>query len=119
MSNKIAIVILADTETDEGLGRVVNALAAAGEYNKAGDDVRIVFTGTGTKWPRNLENADNPAHGLYQEVKSLIDGACGFCANAFGQTEAMKQYSITLLEESGPFMSFRKYTEAGYQVFIF
>ena len=119
MSHKIAIIILADTETNEGLGRVVNALAAAGEYNKAGDEVRIVFTGTGTKWPTSLEKSEHPAHGLYEGVKNLIDGACGFCANAFGQTEAMKQYSIKLLTESGPFMSYRQYTEAGFQILTF
>ncbi len=119
MSNKIAIVILADTGTDEGLGRVVNALAAAGEYDKAGDEVRIVFTGTGTKWPTSLAQADHPAHGLYEAAKSLVDGACGFCANAFGQTEAMKQHSVKLLENSGPFMSYRQYTQAGFQILTF
>jgi len=119
MSNKIAIIVISDTNTDEGLGRVVNALAAAGEYNKAGDKVSIVFTGTGTKWPTVLDKSDHPAHGLYEAVKGLVDGACGFCANAFGQTEAMKQYSIKLLADSGPFMSYRQFTEAGYQVLIF
>ena len=119
MSNKVAIIVLADTETNEGLGRIVNALAAAGEYNKAGDEVRIVFTGTGTKWPTSLEMSDHPAHGLYVAVRDLVDGACGFCANAFGQTEAMKEYSIKLLADSGPFMSYRQYTEAGYQILMF
>jgi hypothetical protein len=119
MSNKIAVIVLADSNSDEGLGRIVNALAAAGEYNKAGDEVRIVFTGTGVKWPTSLEKPDHPAHGLYQAVKEMVDGACGFCANAFGQTEAMKQYSIKLLADSGPFMSYRKYSEAGFQILIF
>ncbi|MFM9834802.1 MAG: hypothetical protein ACKVOA_01725 [Methylophilaceae bacterium] len=119
MSNKIAIIVLADSNSDEGLGRIVNALAAAGEYNKAGDEVRIVFTGTGTKWPTSLVKPDHPAHGLYEDVKDLVDGACGFCANAFGQTDAMKQYSIKLLADSGPFMSYRQFTQAGYQILTF
>jgi hypothetical protein len=119
MSNKIAIIVIADTNTDEGLGREVNALAAAGEYNKAGDQVRIVFTGTGTKWSTSLEKADHPAHGLYEAAKDLVEGACGFCANAFSQTEAMKQYTIKLLADSGPFMSYRQYTDAGFQILIF
>lgn len=119
MSNKIAIIILADTDTDENLGRVVNALAAAGEYDKAGDEVRIAFTGTATKWPTRLEKTDHPAHGLYEAVRDLVDGACGFCANAFGQTEAMKQHSIKLLADSGPFMSYRQYTQAGFQILTF
>ena len=119
MQHNIAIIVLADTDTNEGLGRVVNALAAAGEYDKAGDTVKVVFTGTATKWPGALENTSHPAHGLYIAAKHLVDGACGFCANAFGQTEAMKQYAIQILADSGPFMSYRKYTEAGFQVLIF
>jgi len=119
MSNKIAIIVLADSNTDEGLGRIVNALAAAGEYNKAGDEVRIAFAGTGTRWPTSLVKPDHPAHGLYEAVKDLVDGACGFCANAFGQTEAMKQYSIKLLADNGPFLSYRQYTEAGFHILTF
>ena len=33
---KVAIVILADTETNEGLGRVVNFLSVAKEFNEEG-----------------------------------------------------------------------------------
>lgn len=119
MKHKIAIIVLADTESNEGLGRVINALAAAGEYDKAGDEVKIVFTGTGTKWPNSLEKSNHAAHGLYMAAKHLVDGACDFCANAFGQTEAMKQYSIKLLADSGPFMSYRQYTQAGFQILVF
>ena len=119
MNYKIAIIILADTETNEGLGRVVNALAAAKEYIEAGDEVSIVFTGTATKWPTQLLKPEHPANGLYEAVKSHVEGACSFCANAFGQTEAVQTCGIKLLADSGPFMSYRQFTEAGYQTLTF
>lgn len=46
---KAAIVVLADTETHEGLGRVVNALEAVKEFQDAGEDVQLIFDGAGTK----------------------------------------------------------------------
>lgn len=46
---KVAIVVLAGTETHEGLGRVVNALEAAKELKEGNDEVRIIFDGAGTR----------------------------------------------------------------------
>ena len=46
---KAAIFVLADTQTEEDLGRVVNALAAAKEFKQAGDKVQVIFDGTGTR----------------------------------------------------------------------
>ena len=45
---KVALVVLADNETHEGLGRVVNAMMAARELQEGGDHVRLVFDGGGT-----------------------------------------------------------------------
>jgi hypothetical protein len=41
---KVAIVVLAGTETHEGLGRVVNALEAVKEFKEARDDVKLILT---------------------------------------------------------------------------
>jgi len=46
---KAAIVILADTESKEGLGRVANTLTAAKEFREEDHEVTIVFDGAGTK----------------------------------------------------------------------
>lgn len=116
---KIAIVILSDTESGEALGRIVNALSAAKEYKEAGDEVSVSFTGAGTKWITALNASDHPAHGLYQAVKDRVAGACGYCAGAFGQTEAVASCGMPLLKDYGDNMSFRKLTSAGYQVMTF
>lgn len=43
LMSKVAILVLADTETHGDLGRVFNPLVAAKEFRAGGDDVRLVF----------------------------------------------------------------------------
>ena len=47
---KVAFVVLADTETREGLGRTVNAMIGTKEFKEAGDEVRLIFDGAATRW---------------------------------------------------------------------
>lgn len=117
--SKIAIVLLADVSPTDGLGRAVNALAAAAEHAKAGDEVAFVFSGAGTKWPAELRKADHPAHGLYEAVRDHIQGACAFCANAFEQTQSLASAEVPLLDDDGAIMSYRAFTSSGYRVLTF
>ena len=66
----IAIVVLSDPQSgsDEALGRVFNALAAAYDYKHAGDEVTLLFQGAGTRWVGALEQHDHPAHALFEAV---------------------------------------------------
>ena len=66
---KAAIVVLADTETHEGMGRVANALEAVKEFKEHGDDVRLIFDGAGVKWVVALSNPEHKLHGLYQSSR--------------------------------------------------
>jgi hypothetical protein len=63
---KAAVLVLADTETHEDLGRAVNALVAAREFKDSGDEVRVIFDGAGTKWVKELARPDHRAHPLYE-----------------------------------------------------
>ena len=47
---KVTIVTLTDADSNDGLGRVVNALSVAKELKEAGYEVSIVFNGAGTRW---------------------------------------------------------------------
>lgn len=44
---KVAIVVLADTETHGDMARVSNALRAVQEFKENGDDVKLIFDGAG------------------------------------------------------------------------
>lgn len=119
MLMKVAALVLADTETHGDMGRIVNALEIAKESQEAGDEVQIVFDGAGTKWVRELSNADHDAHGLYQAVRESVKGACKFCADAYGVREAVEEEGIELLDDYDDHPSVRSLLQEGYQVLTF
>ena len=116
---RIAVVILADTETHGDLGRAVNALLTVREANEAGDEVRLVFDGAGTKWIGELANPEHRSHTHYAAVKERITGVCEFCAKAFGATEAVEAAGVPLLDEYHQHPSLRTLVNEGFQVLLF
>lgn len=117
--NKVAIVVLAGTESHESLGRVVNALELAKELQENDDEVKIVFDGAGTEWIPELENESHDVHPLYATVKGNIHGACKFCAKAFGVFKEVKESEVELLDEYDQHPSLRNFIIDGYQVINF
>ena len=117
--SKIAILVLAEEGSHESLGRIVNALEFAKELKENDHDVGIVFDGAGTTFIPALEDEDHKAHGVYKEVKDVIDGACEFCANAFGVIDEVKKTDIKLLDEFDNHPSLEKYIAKGYQIVTF
>ncbi len=67
--NKVAVVLLADTEQIGDLGRAVDALQTVKEFQEGGDDVRLVFDGAGTRWVAELSREDHDCHALFETVK--------------------------------------------------
>lgn len=116
---KIAIVVLADTESYGDLGRVVNALEAVKEFKDAKDDVQLIFDGAGTKWLGELSKPDHKYKPLFDAVKDRVSGACQYCAQAFGVTDGVQACGVTLLGEYDGHPSFRKLVTQGYQVLTF
>ncbi len=116
---KAAIVVLADTETAEDLGRVVNALEAVKEFKEAGDAVRLVFDGAGTKWIGTLGDPQHKYHTLYRAVRDKVSGVCGYCANAFGVAEQVRGAGAPFDDSYEGHPSFRRLLAEGYQVITF
>ena len=83
---KAAIVVLSDPKagSEEALGRVFNALAAAYDVKQAGDEVTVQFQGAGTRWIGELTKADHAAHALFEAVKDNVAGVSSGCADVFG-----------------------------------
>lgn len=117
--NKIAILVLADTETHGDLGRVVNALEVAKEFKDAGDPVTILFDGAGTRWIAELSKPDHKRHPLFESLRDVIHGACAFCSAAFGVKDAVVAAGVTLLDEFEQHPSIRSLVNEGYQVITF
>jgi hypothetical protein len=79
---KTAIVILAGTESHSDLGRLVNGLQAAKEFQDEGDEIEVIFDGAGTQWIPELEDEDHDYHALYDALSENVT-ACDYCADAF------------------------------------
>ena len=116
---KVAIVVLADTETHEALGRMVNALEAVKEFKEAGDEVRLIFDGAGVKWVTELSKPEHRLRALFAAVKDKVTGVCDYCAGAFGVKEGVQACQLSLLSEYESHPSFKKLVSEGYQIITF
>ena len=116
---RAASVVFADTDRPEGLGRVVNALTTAKEFKEAGDGAVVIFDGAGTKWVAELSREDHKYHGLFQDVRDVVGGACSYCAEAYGVKEQVEQAGVPLLEEYEEHPSLRRLISDAYAVVTF
>jgi hypothetical protein len=116
---KAPAIVFADTDTREGLGRVVNALTMAKEFKEAGDEALVTFDGAGTGWVGELSREDHSYHRLFGDVRDVLGGACSDCAGAYGVKEQMQQAGVELLEEYEGHPSVRSLVNDGYQVVTF
>jgi len=122
---KAAIIILSDPKSgEESLGRVFNALAVAYDYKQHGDEVTVLFQGTGTRWISELSKADHPVHGLFDAVKDSVAGVSCGCAEVFGATEEIEQSAFEFIKDNAVpntagLPSLHKLALDGYSIFNF
>ena len=119
MATKVAIVILADTETQADRARAANALTTAYEFKEAGEEVTVVFTGAGTKWVVELSEPDHRLHRAFDLVRDKVAGACKACAVSFGVREEVLASGVPLLTEYKGHQSLRRLVGEGFQVITF
>ena len=116
---KVAIVTRTDTESNEGLGRVVNILSVAKEFKEEGYEVSIVFNGAGTRWVGELSDPEHTYNEHFESVKDEVEGACAYCARAFGVKEEVQESGVELMGEFERHPSLSKLVAEGYQVITF
>lgn len=116
---KVGVVVLADGESRESLGRVVNALMVAGELKDAGDDVTIVFDGAGTRAASAFADSSHDYNELFESVRDKVSGACEYCAGAFQVKEEVQRAGIDLLDEYKGHPSVKRLIDGGYEVVSF
>lgn len=116
---KACVVLLADTDTHEAMGRMANALTSAKEFVDEGEGAVVIFDGAGTKWVPELESEEHRYHRIYAELADHIVGACSFCATAFGVKDQIEASSVQLLSEYKGHPSLHTFASDGYQVLTF
>lgn len=118
--SKAAVIVLADVGTEEGLGRVYNALSTVRELKEAGDPVRLYFDGAGARWIAELSKPEHIAHGLFEGVRDVVGGFCGGCGDVFGASQAAELAGGTPARETvDGQISYRKLLHEGYQILTF
>lgn len=115
-----AILVLAGTESKADLGRVVNALQIARELHEADDGVTVIFDGAGTQWVPALADEQHKYHDLFEKTRSVIAGACSYCADAYAVKDEIERVDgIDLLDEFDGHPSIRKLLSNGYRLITF
>ena len=117
--SKIAVVLLADTDTPGDMGRMANALITVKEAREAGDDVRLIFDGAGTKWVGVLAAADHKYHESFTSVREAIAGVCAYCAKAYGVADRVEAAGLPLTSEYEGHPSLRSLVSEGFQIITF
>lgn len=115
---KAAVVLLADTDSPEGMGRMANALTTAREMKEEGDEVKVIFDGAGTKWAAELANGHKYSK-LLDQVRDQVEGACAYCSNAYQVKDAVEAAGIDLIDDYDGHPSLRSLIRDGYQVLTF
>ncbi|MGM0586437.1 MAG: DsrE family protein [Pseudomonadota bacterium] len=110
-----ALIVLAGTEARSDLGRVVNALQTAREFDERGDDVEVVFDGAGTQWVPELADEDHDYHALYAAVESHVQ-VCDYCAGVYDVHEEVEETSATLESGFDGHPSVRSLVADGYEI---
>lgn len=115
---KAAIIVLADADGHENLGRVVNALETAREFAEADDELTLIFDGAGTTWIPALEDPTHDYHELYQSVRDYA-AVCDYCSSAFDVADAVDAAGLATLDEHDGHPSIRSLVDDGYEVITF
>jgi len=116
---KVAIVLLADTQTAGDMGRMANALTAVAEFKDAGDEVRLILDGAGVRWVGELSQPGHDYHDAYEAVRDRLTGVCAYCAEAFGVSEEVEAAGVAFAAEHRGHPSFRDLVAEGFQVITF
>ena len=117
MANKAAIVIYTDIASD--MARVYRALGTAQEFVEAGDDVSIVFDGSGVESLAALSDSEHALNGMLESLRSVVSGACEFCAKSHEVEAQINAANWPMLSDHKGHASIRQLVVDGYTVITF
>ena len=114
MSLKVAVFIYEPINGDAS--RVYRGLRTAYEFLSAGDEVTLVFDGSGTEALAEIIKPGGQFHSQFQLLEAAITGACKVCSKSHKVADEISAAGIALLDEFDGEASVRKYVAAGYTV---
>ncbi len=114
MSLRVAIFVYEPIDGDAS--RVYRALRTALEFVRSGDEVSIVFDGSGTEALAEAARPGGKFHSQFNLLRAHIAGACKVCSKSHQVADQIAEAGIELLDEFEGEASVRKYVAAGYTV---
>jgi DNA-binding transcriptional LysR family regulator len=122
--NDYAVVVLADSDTPGGRGRMVHALKTAQALREGGADVGIHFHGVGVTWLEVFDVREHPFAQHYgpafDKVQDLMVGACNFCTNGrFDMSEHAKSLGVPIEGPEGEHHTIAELVLSGTQILSF
>ncbi len=114
MSLKVAIFVYEPIDGDAS--RVYRALRTAYEFISSGDEVALVFDGSGTESLAEAARPGGKFHAQYMLVRQHVAGACKVCSKSHQVADQIAEAGIELLDEFEGEASVRKYLAAGYSI---
>lgn len=114
---KIAVVIYEPITSNTA--RVYRGLKTALEFKQAGDDIVVVFDGSGVETLAAITAPSHKMNPLAVALKDNIRGACGFCVTSHGVSDEIAQGGWNLLTDYKGEASVRNLVVEGYQILNF
>ncbi len=116
--NRIAVVIYSSLE-GAGKSAVYRAMMFVDELRRGGDDVALVFDGSGTGALAEMLVPGNDLHGTWTKAAPALRGACRYCARSYGVLEALEAAQVPMLGEDRGHASLRQLLQEGRQIITF
>lgn len=114
---KIAVVIYEPIGSD--MSRAYRGLKTALEFQKAGDDVTVLFDGSGVETLAAVSDPSSPLNPLITALADNVRGACSFCASSHKVADSIRAAGWTMLTEDGGEASVRNLVVEGRTVLSF
>ena len=114
---KFAIVVLEPLPGDTS--RVYRALKSAKEFADAGDDVVVLFDGSGVVALAAVSESDHPMHALISHLRPVVRGACKYCATSHKVRQRLEAGEWPLVDDFGGEASLRQLAVEGRQILTF
>ena len=122
MPHKIALVVYSSLDGD-GKSANFRALNTAEELLTAGDDVALVYDGSGTKALGAMLDRDHDFHKWFVRAEPALrhasGGACKLCAKAYKTLDAIEEAGVELLDGFKGHASLRELLNEGRQIITF
>ena len=112
---KIALVVFSNLE-GAGFSAVYRAMMFAQELRTAGDDVCIVFDGSGSTAAAQMLRAEHDLHPIFQSIRPLILGICRYCAKSYDVLAELEAAELPLLIDDRGHASLRALLLEGRQI---